>query len=155
MKNQQGFTLIEVMIVVVVVSILVAIALPSYQESIAKSKRAEAQAALLSLSAAMERGYTENNSYCDLGGTGGASSCGAGTNDTGTPSVFSPTVPLDGGTAYYNLTISAATANSYTLTATRTGSMASDKCGNFTLTNVNVQGIASADSNIKISDCWR
>ena len=155
MNKQTGFTLIELMIVVVVISILAAISLPSYQENVAKSKRADAQGALLSFSGAMERAFTENNNYCDVGGTGGANSCGAGTNDTGTPSIFSATVPLDGGTAYYDLTISSVDSVSYTLTATRTGSMASDKCGDFTLTNVGVQAIANQNGGINANNCWR
>jgi prepilin-type N-terminal cleavage/methylation domain-containing protein len=45
MKNQNGFTLIEVMIVVVIVAILAAIAIPSYQDSIRKTRRADAKEA--------------------------------------------------------------------------------------------------------------
>ena len=149
MNKQTGFTLIELMIVVVVVSILAAIALPAYQESVAKSKRADAQGALHSLAGSMERFFTENNTYCgsDTGGTVGTCI----QNDT--PAFFASQVPVDGGTAYYNLTISAVTAGSYTLTATRTGSMSGDKCGDFTLTNTNLQGITN--NTAAIGACWR
>ncbi|MCP3674722.1 MAG: prepilin-type N-terminal cleavage/methylation domain-containing protein, partial [Gammaproteobacteria bacterium] len=64
LKSTAGFSLIEVMIVVAIVSILAAIAFPSYQESVAKAKRADAQGALVSLAGVMERFYTENNTYC-------------------------------------------------------------------------------------------
>ena len=48
MKKQQGFTLIELMIVVAIIAILAAIALPAYQDYVAKSKAAAALADLAS-----------------------------------------------------------------------------------------------------------
>ncbi len=154
MRKQLGFTLIELMIVVVVIAILAAIAFPAYQESVAKSKRADAQGALMSLASSMERSYTENNNYCDVGTTAVAN-CGGAAGDSGAPTVHGSTVPLDGGVAYYNLTISAVSPNTYTLTATRTGSMASDKCGDFTLTSVGAQNITNQSAGVTSSDCWR
>jgi prepilin-type N-terminal cleavage/methylation domain-containing protein len=65
MKNisKNGFTLIELMIVVAIIGILASIAYPSYQESILKSRRADAKGALLGFANAMERHFTETNSY--------------------------------------------------------------------------------------------
>ncbi|MCN4143927.1 MAG: prepilin-type N-terminal cleavage/methylation domain-containing protein [Thiohalomonas sp.] len=151
MNKQTGFTLIELMIVVAVVGILAGIALPSYQESVAKSKRADAQGALLSLSASMERYFTENNTYCGSDNGGAVGTC----VNADIPAFFSSQVPVDGGTAYYNLTISLVSPSSYTLTATRTGSMAADKCGDFTLTNTNVQAIANQTAGVLAANCWR
>ena len=50
-----GFTLIEVMIVVALIALLATIAMPSYQDSIRKSRRADAKAALVQLAQFMER----------------------------------------------------------------------------------------------------
>ncbi|MEQ1622415.1 MAG: type IV pilin protein [Methylococcales bacterium] len=153
-QSQQGFTLIELMITVAIVGILAAVALPSYQDSVLKSHRADAKAALLGLSNAMERQFTVNNSYCDAGGTGGAQTCGStGVNDTGTPSVF--TIPPE-TTSFYDVTISSVTASSYTLSATPVsgGSQANDKCGTLTLTHLGVKNVTSAATGITAADCW-
>lgn len=120
-----GFTLIEVMIVVAVIGILSAIALPSYSAYVARAKRAQVRSEILKAEGWLERYYTENNRY-----TGAAAS-----SDTSVPSGFSAkfgSVPASGGANY---TISLAVSNnppSYTITATPTGSMAADSCGNYT-----------------------
>ena len=65
MKKQNGFTLIELMIVVAIVGILAAIAYPSYQDSVLKSRRADGQSELLRIQGLMERYYYEEGSYTD------------------------------------------------------------------------------------------
>lgn len=62
-KTSGGFTLIELMIVVAVIGILGAVAYPSYQEFVRKSKRAEGRTALLELLQQQERYMTQNNTY--------------------------------------------------------------------------------------------
>ncbi|MDD2760558.1 MAG: type IV pilin protein [Methylomonas sp.] len=146
-REPLGFTLIELMIAVGIVGILAAIAIPGYQGSIAKSRRAEAKGDLLGLANAMERHFTENNSYCDAGGDGGSSTCGGETNDTGSPSIYPAQSPAE-GTAAYELEISVVTASTYTLTATPTGNQANDKCGTLTLTHT---GEKSAEGG---TECW-
>lgn len=56
---EKGFTLIEMMIVVAIVGIIAAIAYPSYQDSIMRSQRADAQTTLSSLASVQERYYTQ------------------------------------------------------------------------------------------------
>ena len=56
-KSSTGFTLIEVMVAVLVVAILAAVAYPSYQEHLTRSKRAEGKAALLKAAQLQERNY--------------------------------------------------------------------------------------------------
>lgn len=58
-----GFTLIEVMIVVVIVGILVAVALPGYQGSMQKGRRADAKAALLDVAGRQEQYMLDRGTY--------------------------------------------------------------------------------------------
>jgi type IV pilus assembly protein PilE len=62
-SRQQGFTLIEVMTVLVIIALLAVIAYPSYEEAVRKSKRTEGRAALMQLLQQQERYYSQHNSY--------------------------------------------------------------------------------------------
>ena len=135
MQKQKAFTLIELMITVAIIGILAAIALPSYQDSVRKSRRADVKGVLLGLANAMERRFTETNSY--LGAA-------VGPANTGTPSIY--TIPAE-TTTYYTVTISAANASSYTLSAAPKGAQTSDTCGTLTLDNTGVKGPTTAG-------CW-
>ena len=126
--NIQGFTLVELMIVVAIMGILAAIAVPAYQDSVKKSRRADVQGALMGFANAMERHFTANRTY------EGAAAGGA---PTGAPTIFPIQAPIDGGTASYNLTISAADTNTYTLNAEAIG--AQDGNGDLQLTHTGEQ----------------
>lgn len=62
-KKNQGFTLIEVMIVVAIIGILAAIAYPSYKDYVLRSKISEAVGAMETLRTDMERFYQDNRTY--------------------------------------------------------------------------------------------
>jgi type IV pilus assembly protein PilE len=141
MTKQKAFTLIEVMIVVTIIGILAAIGFPSYQNSVKKSRRSDAKAALIGFANAMERYYTENNTFCDAGGAGGtgANSCGAaGTKDTGKPTIFATQSPIDGTTKFYDLTINSVSQTIFNLRATPIGAQNGD--GILELSNTQSRG---------------
>lgn len=99
MHKQHGFTLIEMMIVIVILSILAAVAIPAYQQYIRKSACEEAKAALTGSANLLERHRAQFNAY----------------NAAGQPE------PVVANSA--NIVISASTATTYTLTATGTNGL--------------------------------
>ncbi|MBK9683398.1 MAG: prepilin-type N-terminal cleavage/methylation domain-containing protein, partial [Betaproteobacteria bacterium] len=64
-ETASGFTLVELMIAVVIVALLASIALPSFMDSIRKSRRSEAFAALAQVQQAQERWRSNGSSYAE------------------------------------------------------------------------------------------
>jgi type IV pilus assembly protein PilE len=148
MRRNFGFTLIELMIVVSIIGILAGIAIPSYQDSVRKSRRADAKAALLGLVNAMERHMTESNSYCDAALNSGTAiaNCGSATEDTGSASIFN--IPNE-TSRFYTITISAASPSTYTLSAAPAGAQIGDSCGTLSITQTGAKSVSGTATN-----CW-
>ncbi|MGH8540893.1 MAG: type IV pilin protein [Stenotrophobium sp.] len=143
--RSRGFSLIELVIAVAIAGILAAIAIPSYQESVARTRRAQAQTAVLGLAHALERWFTNNNSYADTA------------DENGAPKLFPAEVPAS-GIAFYKLSLTVAGDGSdYSISASPLdgGPQAQDKCGSFTYNASGAQGISGARSGIDVADCWR
>ena len=138
-----GFTLIELMIVIAIVGVLSAVAYPSYTESVKRSDRSAARAALLETQQFMERFYAANSRYSKP-------KVSPVTDDITPPVLPTRLQSVPEGSPKYDLTVSAAAVNSYSLTATPRGT---DKCGNLTLTNTGVKGRSATGPSIQ--ECWR
>lgn len=130
--GQKGFTLVELMIVVVVIAILTSIAIPSYSEYIRRTHRAHARAALLQTAQWMERVATAQGRYPS------ALAAGAG--------------EVEGG-RYDDVVLSAVDDATFTLEAVPTGPQTVDKCGTFTLTNTGAKGVVGA--SLSAEECWQ
>lgn len=144
-RTEQGFTLVELLITVVIIGILAAIAYPSYIQYVQRANRAEARSILLENAQTLERNYTTANRYDDTrqDGTGGA------------PSIFAQSPKS--GTAKYNIAVGglgALPAQTFTLSAVPTGSMAADTCGTLTLDNAGVRGAAGVTTATVVAECW-
>lgn len=126
-RRQAGFSLIELMIVVVVLGILASIAWPSYVEYVQRSRRAEAKSALLAAAQCMERFNTSNQTFI-----GGPARC--------------PLPPSD----FYNLNYANVARNTFGVTAQPTGGQINDACGQLGL---NQAGAKTADGSPD-DQCW-
>jgi type IV pilus assembly protein PilE len=104
-RRRAGFTIIELMMVVAVAGVLALVAYPTFMDSVRKSRRSEAVAALAQVQQSQERWRANNVSYAD-----NAKLTVDPPNGLGIPAATS--------SGLYALTIDAANANGYTATAT-------------------------------------
>lgn len=155
LRCQRGYTLIEILIVVAIMGILAAVALPSYQDNVRNGNRSVAQAGLLDIANRQEQFYLDNRTYTDdltdLGfaagqvfSNGGNSAIAVNKNQT-----------LVGSTAtdrVYFLQVTAADATSFAVSAVpQLGQSDDAECGTLSLTSGGAKletGTASA------SECW-
>jgi len=132
-KYMRGITLLELMIVVVIVSILTAIAYPNYREYVIRAKRTEAKAALLQIATNQERFYLQNNTYTTNMTNLGFPVAGAFLSDSDS----------------YIINVGAADANDFTATATfQLGGDEAGKCLTFQIDG------RGAKTSAPDTDCW-
>lgn len=133
-----GFTMIEALVVLALIAILTALALPNYREAIRRSQRAEARLGLLKAAYWLEQVATATGSYLHHEADFPVALKGA---PSGVYAIdFKPTETRGSG---------------YTLTATPRGAQAGDRCGSLTLDQAGLRGLASPSaSDLLKVECW-
>lgn len=153
--SQQGYTLIEILIVVAILGILAAVAIPSYMNSVLASNRSVAQAALLDLANRQEQFYLDNRTYstdlADLGYPAGMVFSNSGNSAV----AFNANHTLVASTSderLYFVQINAANANAFAISAAPQLAQADDAaCGTLSLTSA---GVKAETGTATASDCW-
>jgi len=134
-----GFSLIELLIVIAIIGVIAAVAIPSYSDYMLKSRRVDATTFLTEVAGEQVRFYSEYNRYTDK-----MSELGYGDEDT-----------ADSDEGYYTVSITApATGDSYVLTAAPIagGPQANDTdCASMTL---NSSGQKTITGTSTAESCW-
>jgi type IV pilus assembly protein PilE len=153
-KYSRGMTLMELMIVVVIASILVSIAVPSYMSQVRRGRRVEAKTAVLDLAGREERYF---------------STSATGANYSQTPGDLGYTaLPANLPSGYYNLSVcavgpglagacppSAQAAPAFTVTATAIGTQTADlQCASFSVDNTGRQWATDSTGADNTVYCW-
>jgi type IV pilus assembly protein PilE len=150
----RGFTLIELLIAVAIVSILAAIAYPTYNNAVRKARRADAKSLLLEVAARQEQFFSSRapNTYA---------------NNLTLLGYAADNQPTEDG--WYTIRVSAATdiaggdcdataadpCVTFTLTATPQNDQAKDWCKGFTLDHFGGKGLTKPGAtDDEIADCW-
>ncbi|AFU98915.1 type IV pilin protein [Simiduia agarivorans] len=150
-RYESGFTLIELMMVVAVVAVLVAVAIPAYNDQVTKARRSDAKTSIMELVSRQERFYTQYLSYTKtLVGPNGCSGTACGLNmasDKSTEGFYTLSVTTSpNGCAPATNSL----CRGFEITATPVAT--DEKCKTLTINHIGVQkatGTESADY------CWR
>ena len=151
-RRTHGFTLIELMIVVAVIATIASIAYPAYISQMEKVRRADATGALTGLAQAMERWFTENNTYAVTPGSTTPPTLGDG-------GIFADQAPLDSSRKSYDLSVQSVSDIAYVLRATPIASGPQKTNGFLQLSSTGVRAW-DRDNNGSIAgdgseSCWR
>lgn len=146
-RNENGFTLIELVIVIAIVGILSAIAFPAYTSFVQEGRRADAQNLLLQIASLQEQFFSENGSYAPVDVLLADVDVGDdAVTDGGHYEIGVVCTPQDDCTGL--------NAQTYLLTAEPQGIQDTDECGSFTYNQAGQRDIADADAGIEADDCW-
>lgn len=129
--HQNGFTLIEVMVIVVVVAILATIAFPAYQSNVRKAKRNDAIEALLRIQVAQEKWRVSDTDYASYA-------------ELGSPSTLE---------SFYTIEIPSSSATGYTIRATATGDQLNDESEGVSCSPLELS-VSSGGESRTPAVCW-
>lgn len=140
----QGMTLIEILIVLVIVAILSAVALPAYEGNVQKSARTAAKGVLMDVAMRQEQYFINNKGYA-------TTLTALGLPDPHYIDKTNASVAAADTSRVYQLTLANASAAAYDAVASAVASQASDGCGNYTLKSDGVRAVSGA---VGAAACW-
>ncbi|MFN7120677.1 MAG: type IV pilin protein [Hydrogenophaga sp.] len=153
-RNQRGFTLVELMIVVAIVGILSALAYPSYQSYTQKTRRVAGAGCLMELAQWMERNFTTCLRYDRTG-----AACGTAVANAQLPALNCRNELNNAYTFQFSAVVAPATnpaQAAYTLEAAPGAIQAADaRCATLTLNQAGVKGATGTDAATAANSCWR
>jgi type IV pilus assembly protein PilE len=139
MSRLKGFTLVELLVVVLIIGILSAVAIPSYMTYILKAHRSAAVTGVLELASRQARYYTTHNNY---------------TTSMVTLGYASDPMPLDSTNSHhFDLSVESADANGFVLKASPYGKQTNDKCGTYRYTDLG--RMTSEGDTTLVKECWK
>lgn len=151
MQKEKGFTLLELMIVVAIIGILAAIAVPNYNRYIIKSRRAAAESFVMTLSNLEAQLLLDLRRYVSVANNAAFPNVPTDANPG-----LNVTVPGD-VSSYYNVSIAATNpanaAPTFVVTATPVGGQATadTQCGSISIDQAGTKAITGTGT---VSSCW-
>lgn len=137
LARARGFTLIELMVAVAILAIVMGIAIPSYNQWVLESGRADAKGVLMQTAQTLERCFTRYSAYDDEDCSLGQGATVMSENDK------------------YEMTVTRVNANQFLLTAVPQGGQANDTdCANFTLDHRGQKGANGGTDPAVVEECW-
>ena len=138
LKNNSGFTLIELMIVIVILAVIAAIAIPSFFAQVQKARRSDAKQALFDVAAKLEQYYADNKGYPTVANM---TSLGYGG------------VTFTSNEGYYTIGFNGVpTATSYSIQAVPIAPQDADTdCATFRLSSLGIKSITGTST---VDRCW-
>jgi type IV pilus assembly protein PilE len=145
-RRSKGFTLVELMAVVLIAAILLSIAVPLYMQQVRKGRRTDAKTAVMDLAGREERMFSTTNAYSADPTQLGYAAVGSGA-----------TFPQIVGNGYYNINVPVITPTTFTITATAISAdqLKDTSCFSFSVTQTGQQSSLSSGGANTTTTCWQ